>query len=113
MFTTPITKSFAGTVLAAGTLGRAAAHDNPSRNLAARVALVLSGLAITLGICIGSAGHASAATSCAELQLESMSHEGRKDRVDRTDFAAVQAYNSEATMLDGEYLRLHCTYPIH
>jgi hypothetical protein len=73
-------------------------QHNQSRNLVTRVALVLSGLAITLGICVGTAGHASAIGSCSTIESDMAYH--NTHHPDPTNWSAVNAYNREADTLD-------------
>jgi hypothetical protein len=85
-----------------------ATEDKQSRNLAIRFAFVLSGLAITLGICVGTAGHASA-TTCATVASELAAHNARY--VNQYNGAAVDAYNAEADYLNG--VARSCGYTLH
>jgi len=81
-------------------------QHNQSRNLANRVALVLSGLALTLGFCVATAGHASA-TTCAQLKIDIAVHNGKQAQVNTYDPSAVAAYNNERDMLNAA--KLTCT----
>src|ERR1700736_2173145 len=71
--------------------------DKQSHRLAARATLVLSGLAITLGTGIASAGHASA-TNCATIASDIAFHNSKY--VDQSNASAVAAFNREADALN-------------
>jgi hypothetical protein len=71
--------------------------DNQSHRLAAKAALVLSGLALTTGIGIASAGNASA-SNCATIASDIAYHNNKF--VDQSNSAAVAAFNREADALN-------------
>jgi hypothetical protein len=85
-------------------------RHNLSRCLAIWVASVLSGSALTLGICVGTAGHASA-TTCETVLSEIVTHNASRDSVDTSDPGAVDAFNGEAGSLNS--LALSCGFNVN